>query len=881
MIPRIREWGLRLLGLLGVGRRDEDLQEEIRAHLEMHAEDYERSGLTPEEARRQALLAFGGVDSVTERFRDQRSVPFIETTMQDIRFALRGFRRNPGFALAALVVLALGIGANAAIFTVVNTVLLKPLPYADPERLVMIWHVPPPASFPGVETFAVSPANYLDWKQQQSSFETMGLVRYLSFAMSSGGQPEQVVASGVSAGFFETMGRPPLHGRWFRADEDQPGRNQVVILGHRLWQNRFGGDPSIIGTTIRLDGKTYTVVGVMDATFRTPRSAQMWMPLGWNAEEWAVRSNHNASVVARLRPGVELPKAQAEMDAISKNLELAYPEDNKGWGAVVVSFRDELVGDVRPALLVLLGAVAFVLLISCSNVANLVLARTLARRKEIAVRLALGAGPRRIIRHVLTETTILAGAGALLGLLLAKGGVRLITAFFGERLPAMDIAADGRVIAFTAFVAVFTALAAGLAPGLRLARGNVSDAIKEGGGRGESDPDGGRLRAVLVITEVALSIVLLVGAGLMIRSLWGLSRVEAGFDARGVLTASVSLPETRYPAGEAQTRFFDSLLSRVRALPGVTSASIVTNLPMVNGNQWPVQIIGRAKLPISEQPQLQGNVMMPGYLKTMGISIVRGRDITEADRAGRPAVMLISEAAAQWLWPNENPIGQRLVLGFFPDAEREIVGIVRDVKERGLEAQGTASMYLPFAQLPAPYGSLVVKTDAKSPAVLAPSLTAALREIDREIPLVDTLPMEAIVADSTAQTRVTMYLLGSFAALAVLLAAVGIYSVLSYGVRRRMREIGIRMALGADSRGVVQMVVGQALTLTAIGVVLGLAGAVAIRNVMASLVYGVTPADPLTFSSVAALLLAVALLSAAFPAYRATKVDPITTLREG
>ncbi len=881
-MSRLRSWAWRVAAVLGIGRGDDELAEEIETCLDLDVAEQQRRGLSPEEARRHAVLAFGGVESVKEQYRDQRSVPFIDATLQDIRYALRSFRRNPGFAAAALVVLALGIGANSAIFTVVNAVLLKPLPYPEPDRLVMVWHVPPAASFPGVKEFAVSPANFFDWQRQQHVFARMAIGHFGSYTLTGHGQAQQLRANGVSPGFFETFGVHPLAGRWFRPEEDQPGHDQVVVLSHRLWQSLFGGDRSLIGRSIMLDGAPRQVVGIAAPDFAFPDSAELWTPLGWTPDQRAVRGDHNCFVVCRLASGVDTRTAQADMSAISRALEKQYPEDDKGWGAVVKPLREDLVGDLRPALLVLLGAVGFVLLIACANVANLVLVRTVARRRELALRLALGAGAGRIVRQVLTETTLLAMAGGALGWLVSGPGVSLITSYFGDRLPrSMPVGADARVLAFTLVVALLTGLSAGLAPALRLARANLIDGIKQGGGRADSEAGGARLRSLLVVVEVGLSLMLLVGAGLMIRSLSLLNRVDAGLDPHNVLTALLALPEVRYPKPEDQARFLDAVVERVKALPGVESAGFVTNLPLGDdGNQWPVAIQGRPLLPMSEQPQLQGNIVTPGYFRALRIPIARGRALTESDRPGRPNVMLISEAAARWLWPGQDPIGQRLTIGFFPGKVWEIVGIVKNVKERALAKDGTPSMYLPMAQLPGPYGTLVVRTKASDPAALASSLAAAVHELDRDQPVVDVMPMEAVIKRSTTDTRITVILLAVFAALALLLAAVGIYSVLAYAVRRRRREIGIRMALGADSRGVLRMVVADALRPTLVGVGLGLAGAVAVRGVMGSLLFGVGAGDPVTFAAVAALLLVVALASSALPAYRATQVDPVVALRD-
>jgi putative ABC transport system permease protein len=879
---KVRSWAWRVAGLFSGRRSDRDLADEIEAHLRLHADDHERAGLSPEEARRQAVLAFGGLERVTEEYRDRRGVPIVESTLKDIRYALRSFRKSPGFTAAVLIVLALGIGANAAIFTVVNAVLLKALPFRDPDRLVMVWHVPPPASFPGMTRFAVSAANYLDWQRRQHVFERMAIQHYKSYTLTGRGEPELLRAQAVSQGFFEVLGTRPMHGRWFLPEEDRPGRGHVAILSHRLWQRRFGGDPSVVGRPITLDGTPYTVVGIMDAAFTFPGWAELWTPLAWTEKERAVRGEHSCLVVARLAPGVDVRKAQAEMTAISRSLEREFPEDDKGWGALVVPLRDDRVSDVRTSLLVLLGAVAFVLLIACANVANLVLARTLARRREMAVRLALGAGARRIVRQVLTETTLLAIAGGALGLVVAHTGVDFIRAFFGTSMPqSTPIHLDGRVLAFTAVVSLVTGAAAGVAPALRLSRSSVVDAIKQGGGRSDSEAGGSRVRTTLVVVEVALSLVLLTGAGLMIRSLWVLNTVDPGFTARGVLSAVINLPQPRYPKEEDQLRFFETLLGRVRALPGVESAGLVTILPLSgDGNNWPIAIEGRPQVPMADQPEVQGDVITPAYLRTMRIPIVRGRDFTDADREGAPPVALVSEAMARRLWPGRDPIGDRVMTVFFPGKVWQIVGVVRDVKERELSTAGTASIYLPMAQLPFGNVNLVARTRTSAPEAVGASLAAVVHGIDPDQPIVGIMPMEMVVARSISDRQFTMYLLAAFAGFALVLAAVGLYSVLAYGVRRRVREIGIRMALGADGRGVVRMVVTDALRPTVVGIALGLTAALAIRRVVESLVYGVSSGDPLTLGAVSALLMGVALASSALPAYWATRIDPNTALRD-
>jgi putative ABC transport system permease protein len=808
--------------------------------------------------------------------------------IQDFRYALRQLRKSPGFAAVAVITLALGIGFNTAIFSVVNAVLLRPLAFADASRLVRIWHVPPEKSFPGMTTFPVSAANYLDWERQTQVFDHMAIYSYHGFTVTGGDKPEQLSAGAVSSGFFATLGVQPILGRVLSPEEDQPGRSHVVVLSYRLWQEHFGGDPGIVGHDINLDGQPYLVAGVMPSNFQFPDFAKMWTPMAWTDQERAVRGEHHSIVIARLKPGVELKQAQAEMNAISDRLQQQYPDDDKGWGAVVVPMQQDLVSDVRPALLVLLGAVAFVLLIACVNVANLALAKTFSRQKEIAIRTALGATSARILRQILTETVLLALSGGALGLAFAHFAVRFIVAFLADKLPhSIEVGLDSRVLIFTAIISVVTGIVAGVLPAWRLTRRDVNEALKQGLGRTDADSGGHRTRSVLVVSEVALSLMLLIGAGLMIRSFQNLRNVNPGFDSRQVLTMSVMVSRAKFLSPDQSISFFDRVLQRVRSLPGVESAAVIDNIPLTGGSHQPIAIEGRPVVPMSEQPEVDVRLVSAGYMSAMHIPTVRGRGLSDTDVAGRPAVVLVSESMARQFWPGEDPVGKRLTLTFYPEAIREVVGVVGDVKLDSLdEMRPSATLYFPLDQVSVPAAggwrsfpmTLVVRSRSGS-GELASSVSNAVHEVDRDIPLVDISTLDELVENSLSQQRFNMLLLGAFAALALLLAAVGIYSVLSYSVKRSVREIGIRLALGAPVGEVLRMVVFEAMKPTLLGVALGTAGALALGRVLSSLIFGVRPTDPVTFVAVAALLAAVALVASIVPAYRATKVDPMVALR--
>ena len=803
------------------------------------------------------------------------------TLMQDLKYGMRVLRKSPGFAAAAILVLALGIGANTAIFSVVNAVLLRPLPLEDPDRLILVWHTPPAKSFPGIKTFSVSPANYLDWQKQNHVFENMAALGRPSMNLTGGAQPESLTAGAVTADFFSVMKSAPILGRGFSAGEDQPGHDKVVVLGYAFWQSHFGSNKNALGQKLTLDGEAYSVIGVMPPTFDFPPSAQLWVPLTWTDKDRAVRGDHNYIVAARLKPGVDLKQAQAEMDTISGRLQQQYPVDNAGWGAVVVPLREELVGELRPALLVLLGAVAFVLLIACANVANLTLAKTWGRRKEIAIRTVLGASRGRVLRQVLSETVLMSLAGGALGVLLARVIVSLIVANFSDDLPRFwEIGVDGSVLAFTLAISIFTGVIAGLAPAWRLTKANLNEAMKQGLSKTDSDSGGNRTRSVLVVSEVALSLVLLIGAGLMIRSLWKLRSVNPGFDSHNVLTMKLTLPEAKYTEQHQQAEFYNQVLERVRVLPGVESAGAISFLPLTGGSIQPFSIEGQPVLPMADQPAVAVREIAAGYLRSMHVPLLSGRDISDADTADRPAVVLVSESFARRFWPHDNPLGKHLTLTFFPGIVREVVGVVGDVKQGGLDRdRGRETIYNALPQIRRTIMRFVVRTSVP-PTSLVSAVTNAVHQVDPDEPVLKVETMEDVVNASLFQQRFSMLLLAAFAGLAVLLAAVGIYSVLAFAVRRRVREIGIRMALGAQIGDVLRMILYDGMRPALIGVAIGLAGALALGRVVSTLIYGVSASDPATYLAVSGLLAAVAFVASVIPALRAAKVDPMTALRD-
>jgi putative ABC transport system permease protein len=893
--------------------REAEIVDELSQHLEEHYQELLAGGASESDARRMVLHELGETESPgreqtlavatlgtrenplarglqqAEREAKPHSVAWggglrknlVADLWQDLRYGLRQLRRNPGFTTVAVITLALGIGANTAIFSVVNAVLLRPLPYRDPSRLVMVYHVPPAKSFPGMTEFDVSPANYLDWRRQNHVFDPIAIYRWRGLDLTATTHPETVNAAKVSADFLKVLGVEPKIGRVFAPEEEQPGHANEVILGNAFWHTHFGANPNIVGRTIKFDEQAYTVIGVMPANFRYPSWAQVWVPLGWTAEDRAIRSEHNYWVMARLKRGVSLRQAQAEMNTISSRLAQQYPSDDAGWGALVVPLHEDLVGGVRPALLILLGAVAFVLLIACSNVASLVLEKVMSRRKEIALRTALGATRSRVLRQILSETSILALAGGALGFFLARLTLALISTFLAHKLPrTAEIRLDGWVLAFTLAISLVTGIVAGLAPAWHMTKLNINGALKEGFGRTSSDSGAMRTRNVLVVSEMALSLVLLAGATLLIRTLWTLRNSNPGFDPHNVLTFKLVVSPTEYPHPAQRIRFFDRVLRRVRAVPGVEDAGAIDDLPLGgNGGNWPIAIEGRPARAVAEQPEVDTVMISPGYFRTLHIPLLRGRFFNESDRPGTQPVIVISQAMANRFWPHENPIGKRLTTAFDPGASLEVVGVVANVKSHTLaDLAPRATMYIAILQLSDDVASLVVRTPV-TPANMIPAITEAVHQVDRDQPMADIMPMDQVLNNSLSKARFNMTLLVSFAGLALALAAIGIYGVIAYSVAQRTHEMGIRMALGAQKQDILRLVVGQGLVLALIGIGAGIVAALGVTRLMASLLFGVKPTDPLTFLLVSLLLTAVALVASYIPARRAAEVDPMRALR--
>jgi putative ABC transport system permease protein len=864
-------------------RQDKELEEEIQTHLNMAIQDRMDRGEPAEQAKNSVLREFGNVSLVKEVTRDMWGWRSLEQLAQDLRFGARMLLKRPGFALVAIITLALGIGANTAIFSVINTVLLEPLPYKDPGRLVMVWEDDTTAGF---ARNTPAPANFVDWRDQSQSFEGMAATHRISVNLTGEGEPERIDGRRVSANLFDLLGVEPYAGRTFLAEEDQPGQSRVAILSYGLWQRRFGSDLEIIGRTITLNSVSVTVVGIMPPQFQFPSPQdELWIPIAFSPQESARRNGHYLEVVARTRPGVTIKQARAEMETIAARLQQQYPDSNAGVSAAVVPLHEQVVGDIKPALFVLMGAVGFVLLIACANVANLLLARAAVRQKEIAIRLALGAGRFRLIRQFLTESILLASIGGVAGLLLALWGVNLLKAFIPESIAqARAITIDAKVLIFTLLVSVLTGLIFGLAPATQASNFNLSETLKEGGRDSAAGSRGNRVRGLLVIVEVAVSLILLIGAGLLINSFLRLRSVDPGFRSENLLTMGMVLTPQKYPDQARRSAFYTDLIGRIEALPGVQSAAVTNWIPLVfQGDNIGISIEGRPDSGPSQRPTVVTRVTSPHYFTTMGIELLRGRQFGQQDAADSPPVVIISETMARRFWPGEDPIGKRITSGEPTSADPNdwltVIGVVNDVRQFELNADPRPQMYLSYTQAGffAPR-FLVVRTKGE-PLSLASTVRAALWEIDKDQPVSNIRTMEDVLSGSIARQRFSMLLLGIFAVLALVLAAVGIYGVMSYSVAQRTREIGIRMALGAQRRDVLKLVISQGMKLAIAGVTAGLAGAFLLTRLIESLLFGVSANDPVTFILIAFLLTGVALLACYVPARRATRVDQIIALR--
>lgn len=884
-MSRARASLLRLVATFHRGRADQDFADELASHLAMHVEDNLRAGMNPLEARRQAILKLGGVAQVEERVHDRRGLPWLENLLRDLRFGVRMLRRSPGFTAVAVLTLGLGIGANTAIFSVVNAVLLRPLPYPRSGDLVLIWATNPYTDF--LED-ATSYPSFEDWQARSRSFEYMAAFTTHGMTLTGRDQAETVEAVQATPGLFELLGVPPALGRTFQPGEEEAGAAKVALLSDSAWKRYFGGRKDVLGRTVRADEETYTIVGVMPPAFRFNFSSgppeQIYVPVVRDPD----RGHSFLRVVARLRPGSSLSSADAEMKAIAGALAKQYPATNRGVGAYVVPLVDALVGDTRVGLAILLGVVTLVLLIACTNVANLMLARSAARQRELALRAALGAGRARLLQQLVIESTALALAGGALGLLLSSWTSRLLVKLLAQnfRIPRIETTStDVRVFLFALLLSLATGLLFGafFAP-LAVAR-HPEESLRESGRTLTGGLRSRRLRGLLVVTETALALVLLAAAGLLLKNLWVLRATPPGFATENLLSVGFSLPESRYGESTARRSFHETLLARTEALPGVRSAALVTSLPLANGwDSMAFHIPGRPDPAPDGGFNANFNLVSPGYFRTLEIPLREGRGLGKQDAANAPGAVVVNEAAARRFWPGKDAIGKTLSMPSLEggSADLTVVGVAADVRQMGLARPPEPEVYLDCLQPGPPSSSfyLVVRT-AGEPAALGGSVRQLLASIDRDVPVRRVRPVDEVLSASMARPRVYTLLLGLFASLALTLAAVGLYGVVSYTVAQRTSEMGVRLALGAERAAVLRLVLREGLGLTLAGTILGLATSLAVSRLLTRLIPGTEPGDPLTLALVSALLLAVALFASYLPARRASHVDPTVALRYG
>jgi putative ABC transport system permease protein len=799
----------------------------------------------------------------------------MQTLFQDLRYAGRMLVKTPGFTAIAILTLALGIGANSAIFSVVNAVLLRPLMYKDSEKLVRLYE-----GLPQGGTGSVSVPNLKDWREQNTAFSQIAAYQYGNFNLSVQDQPERIVGANVSSEFFDVLGAPAQLGRTFQKGEDQPGGNRVVVLSDGLWRRNFGADANLVGKNISIGGENFSVIGIMPPQFKFFAS-QLWVPLVFTEKQLASRGSHAFNVLGRLKPERTLEQAREEMTTIGRRLEEQYPDQQKNRTVKLVPLQEDNVRLIRPALFLLLGAVGLVLLIACTNVANLLLARAASRRSEIALRAALGARRGRLVRQFLTESVLLSLLGGVCGLLLAKWGTDVLVSMATGYLPVMtEISLDWRVLSFTLVLSLLTGIVFGLAPAMHISKTDLQDAMKDGGSGGASRR-GSWLRGLLVVAEVAAALILLVGAGLLLKSFLHLQRVNPGFRTENVLTMRISLPDGKYKSAEANAGFYRQLLDRVAVLPGVEASGVINLLPVLQaGYNGEFQIVGQEPDTSGKPPLVEIRMVSPDYFRALGVPLVAGRIFSARDQQGSEAVAIVNQEFARRLIPNQDPLGKYIKDDEGPGIK--IVGVVGDVKQFGLIAPTIPELYTPYTQSSPPGATQTMTLVVRSfgdPEALAPALRKEVSSVDPAQPVYEVQTMQAVIGKAVSYQRLNMQLLAIFATLAMILAVIGIYSVMSYQVSQHTREIGIRMALGAQPWHVLRLILRQGLTLTLLGVVLGVAGAFGLTRLLASLLFGVTASDPLTYLLVSLLLILVALLACIVPARRATKVDPLFALR--
>ena len=859
--------------------KDKDVDEELESYVGLLAEEKVQAGLDPRTAAREARVELGGKESVKEKIRQFRLGHSFDTLVQDIRYGVRMLRKNPGFTVVAVLTLALGIGANTAIFSVVNAVLLRPLPYEEPEELVRVYETWPAR---GEFRREHSAPNFLDIREQVQSLEHFEAIAPATYVLTGEGPAERLSGAVLTGKFLALLSVSPIVGRDFNPEEVRPGGPRATLLSHAYWSRRFGADPSILGKNLMLDGDEYTVVGILPSDFYFPGiGADVWTSRAIPERNLNRRGWRYLHTFGRLKEGLELTQVQAEMETIAARLEKQYPGPNEGRGARVMPWREDLVGSARASLLMLLGMVGFILLIACANVAHIVLSRAIGRRKEIAVRAALGASRARLLAQVLVESVLLALFGGLAGLVVAVSGANLIVALSPGDLPRLsEFQIDASVLAFNLLVSLLAGILFGIVPAWQAFRVALFDPLREGHRWGAVGSTRHRLRSGLVVAEVALALVLVTGAGLMINSFLRLQNTTPGFQIQNLLTAKISLSMNQYENSAQWRTFFSEVLSRLKNLPGMELAAPSLPVPLSGDSiRLSFEAEGKQYSDPSEIPNVYWRSVSSDYFRVMRIPLSKGRYFTDLDREGQPDVLIINETAARRFWPDEDPIGKRVTIGY-NDILAEIVGVVGPVKHRGLDEEITPEMYSPFPQAPYYVMSVVVRTATGiDPTSVVPTIRSQVHAVDDDVPVHSVATMESMVYRSIAQPRFYTFLLGTFAAVALVLAMVGVYGVIAYSVSQRTHELGIRIALGARPRDIFRMVIGQGLGLAFLGVVLGLIGALALTRYLETWLFGITPTDPLTFAVVSTLLVGVALLACFFPARRATKVDPMVALR--
>ena len=877
LVSRTRAW-------LSPNHTDQDFENELEVHLDLLAEEHVRRGTSPDEAKRAARIRLGGHTQLRETNRELQGLPAIETFLQDTRYAFRMLRKNPGFTAVAVLTLALGIGANTAIFSVVYAVLLKPLPYTNPDQLFTAFQA---NTQQGIAETGCSFPNFEEWRAQNHVFsELAGIVAH-QLTLSGRDEPTVVNTSVVTPEFFALLDVKPLAGRIFSPRDGKQSAPPVVLVSEDLWRGRFGADPEVLGTSIDLDKRSFTVVGIIPAAFRTPffkTKQDVWIPLVQDplfSTFMPQRGVHLLPAIGRLKPGVSMVEAQAEMDAISGRLAEEFPAENSGWRVRLVPLQKEIVGEVRTELLVLLGAVGLVLLIACANIANLLLTRATSRSKEIAIRTALGAGRGRIIRQLLSETAVLGLLGGGVGIALAYWGVKALSSLLPSSLPQMNpIRVDYFVLGFALLLSAIAGVVFGLVPAMFAANADIQNALREGARSGEG-PNRRRARSFLAVAEISLAMVLLVTAGLLLRSFARLTSVSPGFDAQHLVKVDISLPQFQYSKPQQWAAFSEELLARIQSDPGLQDSAVVVPRPIADRNaNLPFDIVGNPASSAATSRTASYVSVSPNYFRVMGIPLLAGRFFNAHDISSAPRVTIISEVMARIYFPNQEAIGKRLMFGFPPDggAVREIVGIVGDVRDVGLRDDPSPMMYVPYAQAPFWGANLVVKSTLSTSSVAA-AIRQEVHRIDKDLPVTDVAKMPDLIDASVAQPRFRMFLLGLFAAMALVLAATGIFGVISYSVSRRTNEIGIRVALGASRNTILSMVLRETLVLTFAGLAVGLPCALAASHLIGHMLFNISANDPATLAAVAFSLAAVAALAGYIPACRAMRVDPMVALR--